>query len=93
MVLGKTPRNTDDCDCRCPCGRLLARRQQSALSVRCPRCKRTLALAEPVPDEARCVCGKLIARRAEAEVELRCPRCKRFVNVALSDDEALRTQS
>ncbi|MEQ9324990.1 MAG: hypothetical protein RIF41_37835 [Polyangiaceae bacterium] len=49
--------------------------------MRCSRCKRTIALAAPLPHEARCDCGKLIARLVEAEIELRCPRCKRYVIV------------
>ena len=64
---------------RCTCGRLLARRLGSIITVRCKRCKRIVDLPEAEPEsEVRCSCRRLLARGVVGGLELSCPRCKQL---------------
>jgi len=63
---------------RCHCGRLLARHVDDEALLRCPRCKREVAIDHGAGPEQRCACGRLLARRSAAgAMVIRCPRCKR----------------
>ncbi|MEM6791033.1 MAG: hypothetical protein AAF928_11845 [Myxococcota bacterium] len=73
-----TPRVADGVDYRCGCRRLLARHRDGQVWLRCPRCKREVALDHAARPEQRCQCGRLLARvnAAFGAPAIRCPRCK-----------------
>ena len=42
-------------DCRCLCGSLLARWTEAGVELKCRRCKRTLLVPLPPPEERRAI--------------------------------------
>lgn len=63
---------------RCHCGRLLARHVGREVLLRCPRCKREVAIDHDAGAEQRCTCGRLLGRRSSSgAMVIRCARCKR----------------